>query len=264
MTPIWLTDTVTRDLDRAVHYTLLWGLEGIELRTLGTPFERVPFVNEEKLRRRMREHQLSVPAIAPGLFEGSSDNRPVWLNEIAQLEETTAFCRRFGCSCVVTSAFAAADASIQTTQVDALRRAGDAVARYGLTLAVMNEADMACATGVALGRLLEAIDHPAVQAAWHPAEAVRAGEDPEEGLAALGDKVGLVRCSDGIWQAGQWTPTSLGEGAIDWERHLVSLHAQGFDGPISLEVTMEPRPRQGFRMASTLLALLRKVGTGTA
>jgi len=264
MTPIWLADTVTRDLDRAIHYTLLWGLEGIELRTLGKPFERVPFVNEEKLKRRMKEHQLSVLAIDPGLFEGSTDNRSVWLNEIAQLEETAAFCRRLGCSCVVASAFAAAETSVGRAQVDALRRAGDVLARYGMTLAVLNEAELACATGTALGRLLTAVDHPAVQAAWHPAEAVRAGEDPEEGLAALGDKVALVRCSNGVWQAGQWMPTALGEGAIDWERHLVSLHAQGFDGPVSLEITVEPRPKQGFRMASMLLALLRKVGAGTA
>ena len=53
MTPIWLTDTVTGDLDRALHYTSLWGLEGVELRTVGGPEDRVPFVNEAKLRRRL-------------------------------------------------------------------------------------------------------------------------------------------------------------------------------------------------------------------
>ncbi len=28
----WTTDTVTTDASRALHYTLLWGLEGVVLR----------------------------------------------------------------------------------------------------------------------------------------------------------------------------------------------------------------------------------------
>ena len=63
MLTAWLTDTVTSDLDRALHYTLLWGLEGVELRTVGGAEDRVPFVNEAKLKRRLSEHELPVVAI---------------------------------------------------------------------------------------------------------------------------------------------------------------------------------------------------------
>ena len=70
MLPVWLTDSVTPNLSRAVHYTLLWGLEGVVLRTVWTSDNRVPFVNEQQLRTRLQEADLPVVAIAPGLFEG--------------------------------------------------------------------------------------------------------------------------------------------------------------------------------------------------
>ncbi|MEM8558873.1 MAG: sugar phosphate isomerase/epimerase, partial [Bacteroidota bacterium] len=70
MTPILLTDTVTTDLDRALHYALLWGHEGLAIRTLGRHGERVPYVNEAKLKRRLDEHELPLVAVEPGLFEG--------------------------------------------------------------------------------------------------------------------------------------------------------------------------------------------------
>lgn len=263
MIPTWLTDTVTSDLDRALHYTALWGLEGVELRTVGGVEDRVPFVNEAKLKRRLREQSLPVCAIVPGLFEGSVKERAAWLNEIALMEETLAFCRRIGCSRIVVSAFgseAGVDPSsedVRDEAVEALQRAGAAAAKADVRLVVLNETGMAHATGGALGRLLEAVDHPAVRAAWSPAEALRNGEDPAEGLEALGDRVELVRCSDGSVEAGGWQEAPLGEGDVRWAEHLRRLHELGFSGPVSLEVYLEPRPKQGLQSATRLIQMIR-------
>lgn len=257
MLPSWLTDTVTSDLDRALHYTLLWGLEGVELQTVGSASERVPFVNEEKLKRRLREHEVPVVAMVPGLFEGTVSARAAWLNEVAQLEETLSFCKRIGCTRVVASAFAQEEAVPTDTVTEALRRAGTIAARHGITLAVLNEEGMAHATGTSVAGLLDAIDHPSVRAAWNPAAAVRAGEDAAIGLDALAGRIALVRCADGRLQDGQWTSTPLGEGTVGWEKQIAMLKAQGFDGPISLEITLEPRPRHGLRMATRLIELMR-------
>lgn len=257
MTPIWLTDTVTNNLDRALHYTLLWGLEGVELRTLGGPADRVPFVNEARLKRRTAEQDVPVLAVVPGMFEGPADDRGGWLNEVAMLEETLQFCRRIDCPCVVTSAFAAGAGEPLAGAVEALRRAGTAAARYGVTLAVLNEDGMACATGGAVAALLDAVAHPGVRAAWSPAVALRAGEDPEEGLAALGPRVALVRCADGRMEDGTWVAALPGEGAVGWPRHLQRLRALGFDGPVSLEVDVEPRAKQGTRAAYQMITMLR-------
>lgn len=256
MLPAWLTDTVTSDLDRALHYTLLWGLEAVELRTVGRAHDRVPFVNEAKLVRRLAEHELGVAAVVPGLFEGRVVERAAWLNELAALGETLRFCRRVGCSRVVVSAFTEATPE---AAAEPLRRAGEAAAQAGVTLAVLNEQGAAHATGAALAALLEAVDHAHVQAAWHPAEALAAGEDPARGLAALAGRVALVRCRDGRPQPGGWADAPLGEGAVGWADQLRRLAADGFEGPLSLELTGEARPRRGLHDATTLVHLVRQI-----
>ena len=260
MTPTWLTDTVTSDLDRALHYTALWGLEGVELRTVGGAEDRVPFVNEAKLRRRLREQGVPICAIVPGWFEGAAGERATWLNEIASMEETLAFCRRIGCSRIVVSAFApepTPSEDVREATVEALQRAGAAAARADVRLVVLNEAGMAHPTGRSLGRLLEAVNHPAVRAAWSPAEALRRGEDPTEGLEALSGRVELVRCSDGVVREKGWQEAPLGEGDVGWAEQLRALHESGFDGPVSLEVYLEPRPKQGLRSATRLIQMIR-------
>lgn len=262
MTPAWLTDTVTSDLDRALRYTLLWGLEGVELRTVGGPSDRVPFVNEDKLKRRLRDEEVPVVAVVPGIFQGAVQARAVWLNDLAQFGETLAFCDRIACPRVVVSAFEAVDGAPpgdRATAAEALRRLGEQAGRQGVTVAVLNEADGAHPTGHALADLLEAVDHPAVRAAWNPVAAARAGEDPKEGLAALAGRVDLVRCANGRPTPSGWVAAPLAEGVVDWPGQLRRLHAQGFRGPVSLDVNLDPRPRHGLRMATDVIRLIRSV-----
>lgn len=255
MIPAWLTDTVTSDLDRALHYTLLWGLEGVELRTVGSAADRVPFVNEEKLRRRLAEHEMPVVSLVPGLFEAPASARAAWLNDLALLDDTLRFAGRLGARHVVVSAFAEAEDA--GAAVEALQRAGQVAARHGATLAVLNEVEMAHPTGSALARLLAAVDHPAVRAAWDPAAAVQAGEDALAGLDALGGRVALVRCADGHVDEGTWVPAVPGEGSVGWAEHMRRLHATGFDGPVSLKIDVEPRPRSGLHAATRLIEMIR-------
>lgn len=258
MLPAWLTDTVTPNLDRALHYTMLWGLEAIELRTVGTPSDRVPHVNEEKLRRRLLEQEMTVVAVVPGLFEGPASQRLAWMNEVAALPETLRFCERIGCTTVIVSAFAAEEDADETRVLaaDALHRAGDAAARHGIQLAVLNDVDGAYPTAAALADLLAAADHPAVGAAWHPAAALRAGEAAETGAAVLGDRVVYVRAADAQRGASGWQP--LGEGDVGWPVVLKALSERGYDGAVSLEVHAEPKPKQGLREATRLIQWLRQ------
>lgn len=260
MLPCLLTDTITSDIDRAIHYTLLWGLEGVELRTVGKPQDRVPYVNESKLKRRLAEAELPVAAVVPGMFEGSVENRVEWLNEIAAFEETVQFCSRIGCSTVVVSAFDPGSRDSFESMVEALRKAGTYASRRNIRLAVQNEADMAITTGSLLASLLERVDLANVGAAWNPAVAHQNGEPASEGLEKLGRRVLLVRCFDVVSSAGGWELAPFGEGQVDWPRQIRMLHELGYDGPLSLEVLRDPRPKSGIQDASTLIQLLRKVG----
>src|SRR5690606_13981037 len=119
MPPVWLTDTVTPDLDRALHYTLLWGLEGVVLRAVGIHDDREPHVNEAKLQRRLAEHDVPAVAVDPGLFEGPAGDRGAWMNDLALLPDVLAFCRRIGCGTVLVGALSGDEG----LAVEALRRA---------------------------------------------------------------------------------------------------------------------------------------------
>ncbi len=261
MQPAWLPDTVTTDVHRALHYTLLWGLEAMEVRTVGGPANRVPHVNAAKIDAALREQEIAPASLCPGMFEGAAADRAAWLNEVVTFDETLRLADQLGCPRIVVSAFAPPPAGTSFPSgdaVEALRRAADRADRAGRLLAVVNRADMACATGADLAALLDALDAPNARAAWSPADALRAGEDPADGLAALDGRVALVRCADGhVTADGFWEDAVLGAGAIDWAHQVETLRAQGFRGPLSLEVFAEPRPKTGLRSATALIRLLR-------
>ena len=258
MLPVLATDTVTGDLARAVGYALLWGLEGVALRTVGG--ERVPFVNEAVLRRRLADDELPLAAVDPGLFEGSAGDRAVWLNDVAAFDDTASFCRRLGCGIVRVGALGSGGEPAD--RVAALRALGDAAARHGLRLAVRNEAGTAVATGADLAALLAQVAHPAVGADWHPAEAFRSGEAPLDGLGALlalGD--GAVACVAVVDEVsaddGVLVDAVVGEGVLAWAAQLAGLAAAGYSGPLALAVPGRPAGAAGLASASALVRLAR-------
>lgn len=257
MLPVWLTDTVTPDLDRALHYTLLWGLEGVVLRTAGRRGDRVPHVNEAKLKRRLAEHEVPAVAVDPGLFEQPVAERGAWMNDLTLLPDVLGFCTRIGCDTVIVGALPG-DAAVAA---EALRRAADAAARQGLGLVVRNETG-ARETAAGVAALLDAVGRANVRACWSPADAVEAGESPSAGLAALGDRVGLVMVRDGAVTAGEWEPRPLGEGAVGWEEVLRGLYAQGYDGPLCLDLRDLAAAKEGLHEATTLIRLARRVRRG--
>ncbi len=256
MTPTFLTDSVTTDLDRALHYAGMWGLDALELRTVGGPNVRVPNVDERKLLRRLGEHDTHVVAVSPGLFEGPISARVSLLNEVAELSDTLAFCKRIGCPIVVASSFAREPDADAHAAADLLRSAGDAAGRAGVTLALLNESDGAHASPSALAHLLALTDHPHVRAAYSPADAAQSGADPL-GLDLLAPFVALVRVRDGEGRGEDWQESVVGEGLLDLAQILTTLHAAGFDGPVSLDVRREPKAKAGVRGAAQLVAAMR-------
>jgi sugar phosphate isomerase/epimerase len=46
---------------------------------------------------------------------------------------------------------------------------------------------------------------------------------------------------------------------VGWTDQLEQLAAHGFKGPISLEIYLEPRPKEGLRTATTLIHMIRDV-----
>ncbi len=243
MLPVWLTDTFTPNLDRALHYTLQWGLEGVVLRTVGGHGDRVPHVNEARLKRRLAELGVPVVAVDPGLFEGRSDDRGVGMNDLALLGEAAAFAGRIGCPRVLVGAL---PGPVEAA-AEVLRRAGEVAARRGCVLAVRNEAE-GRATGRALSELLAAVEHPAVRACWSPADARDAGEPVADGLEALAPRAELVLLRDDAAEA--------------WAEALRGLHAARFAGPLCLDLRAAGTATDGLRAATALLHAVRNARHG--
>lgn len=259
MLPVWLTDTVTSDLGRALHYTELWGLEGVELRTVGGSEDRVPRVNESKIRNAIQRSGKFLSAIVPRMFEGPVSQRAAWMNDLVTFDETLRFCNRVECPRVVVPPFAAEEGASIDQMADALRRAGDQAAAHGVLLCVHHGPETGCQTGQDLAALLRIVNHSSVRATWDPVAALRSGEDPADGLEVLEGWIDHVRCSDGRVIGGRWEDTAFGEGDIDWEQQLRVLHARDYVGPLSLEIYVEPRPKYGLRAATSLIHMIRRV-----
>ncbi|MEL7360882.1 MAG: TIM barrel protein [Bacteroidota bacterium] len=262
MLPALLTDTVSTDLDRALHYALLWGHEGLVLRTMGRHGERIPYVNEAKLRRRLDEHEMPLVAVVSGLFEGAASDRAQGFTDLGELTEVAAFCQRFGCGIALVGALADDPDADPAAGADLLRRAGDIAQRHQLVLAVCNAAGTACASGHSLAKLLDAVGHPHVRAAWNPVAALRGGSSlAADALAAdvgaLAGHVAFVTVRDGRGEAEAWSESAPGEGAVGWSTHLAALRAGGFDGPLCLEVRGEPTGPFGLQATTSLVKLVR-------
>ncbi len=255
MLPVLATDSVSEDLSRAVGYALMWGLEGVAVGSVGG--ERVPFVNEVALRRRLELSEMPLAAAEPGLFEGDAGRRAVWLNDVAAFDDTAAFCRRMGCGVVRVGALGAGGEPEQ--RVEALRALGDAAGRAGLVLAVRHGADTAVASASDLATLLAAVGHPAVGADWRPAESP--GEVPLDGLDALlgaGCRVACVGVADAqTADDGARVGATVGAGDMGWDAVLVRLAASGFDGPLALRVDGRPSGPAGLASGSALVRLIR-------
>lgn len=257
MTPSLLTDSVSYDLERAVHYTLLWGLEAVELRTVDGPMDRVPHVNEQKVRGRLFDNELDVAAVVPGLFEGDVGDRAASLNDLSTLDETLRFCSRIDCSRIVVSGFAGdAGGDAVAAAADILRRAGERASRRNVILCVLNAED-GMATSAVLADLIGAVDLESVRAAWDPAAAAVSGEDPATALDALAPHVAFVRCRNVEQTGNGWEPRTIDKGAVDWGDQLKRLSDAGFDGPVSLDVTVEPKPKTGLSDATLLIRWIR-------
>ena len=261
MTPAWTPDIVTSNLERGVHYTLLWGLEGVALRTVGGAGDRVPDVNEAAIRRRLGEADLPVVAIDPGLFEGSWGVRAGWMNDVAVLDEVAAFAVRIGCPLIRIGALGGEGGTYDDeVAAGALRRAANVAGEHGVRLAVRNELGTGLETGEGLARLLATADHPALGADWRPADVIPSGESPADGLRALLDAAVPILCvgvRDGHAGGAGWVETAPGDGLVGWADQLAALGAAGFDGPLVLDGLPTPPAKSGLASATELIRLSR-------
>ncbi|HHT69566.1 MAG TPA: sugar phosphate isomerase/epimerase [Firmicutes bacterium] len=95
-----------------------------------------------------------------------------------------------------------------------------------------------------MSELLKQIDSPQVKVGFNMANSLMAGEDPEAALECLKDQIAHVRAvdvrmphQDEVPQNGTYVGCVIGLGLVPLQRLFQVLHAQGYEGWISLEFT---------------------------
>jgi sugar phosphate isomerase/epimerase len=108
---------------------------------------------------------------------------------------------------------------------------------HGLVIGLENEHACNVATGEESGRLLAAVNHPALRLIWDPGNALAAGETPfPDGYRHLPvARIVHLHAKDGRKSAGKPSWSELGQGDIDWAGQIRALASDGYRGAISLE-----------------------------
>lgn len=118
-----------------------------------------------------------------------------------------------------------------------LRRAGDMLARKGLTLAIETHPDLAANADEALATL-EAVSHPHIRLNFDTANIYFYNRDVD-GIAELRRVAGYVAAvhlkdTDGGYR--KWHFPALGRGVVRFPEVFRILDAAGFSGPYTLEI----------------------------
>ena len=121
--------------------------------------------------------------------------------------------------------------------VSALRELADQAGERGLVIGLENEHACNVATGAEAGKILAALDHPALKSIWDPANAFILGETPfPDGYAKLpATRVAHVHAKDCVIKGHTPTWGALGEMDVDWRGQIAALKRDGYAGAISLE-----------------------------
>jgi L-ribulose-5-phosphate 3-epimerase len=147
----------------------------------------------------------------------------------------------------------------------ALRGLADEALKRNLIIGIENEHACNIATGAETARLLAAVDHPALQVIWDPANAFVTGETPyPQGYAHVPPaRIVHVHAKDCVVadHVPTWGP--LGAMGIDWRGQLAALARDGYRGTISLETHWQGPNGDKFEAsmicARNLLSLVRNV-----
>ena len=250
-----ITDEFSFDLDTALDAMAQVGMTGAELRLIGDR-NIVDFTDEEiaRVRERVEQRGMKVLSIASPVLKCVLPDAPPLDARFQQDVFGSAYtiadqprlstralevAERAGATIIRVFSYWRTTAPEQCFDriVAALRELADRAGDRGLVIGLENEHACNVATGVEAGRVLAALDHPALKSIWDPANASILGEVPfPDGYAALPhDRIAHVHAKDCYVQGHTPTWGPLGEMGIDWRGQIAALERDGYTGAISLE-----------------------------
>jgi sugar phosphate isomerase/epimerase len=127
---------------------------------------------------------------------------------------------------------------------EGMRPAASRCADEGLVLGLENVRSCWANSGYNTGRILDAVDHPALQAMWDPGnDLVSGGEPYPEGYEAVRGRICHVHVKDAHVvdpATGLTAWDAVGRGEVDWAQQFAALAADGYAGTLALETHWHP------------------------
>ncbi len=257
-----ITDELSNDPATAFELARGWGIDHFEIRYAYRWRVPVgPAWAAERVAAAVRDYGVTVTAVSPGLFKPTmrTDGSMVPISTATPAEvrrhldellpQALGFAESLGTRDVIVFALRREDGQAGSEPpgivIDALAEAAEAAAAENFRLLLENGAGSWADTAEAAGRVLGAVDCPALRLTWDPANAAWAdpATDPvAQGYPLVRAHVAGVHVKDLVTaQDGPaWAP--LGEGIIDWPRQLRLLANDGYDGFLTAEPHFQYQP----------------------
>ena len=125
------------------------------------------------------------------------------------------------------------DSSMYENISDCLNTASDYAFSVGVKIAVEPHDDFVRSKTIL--PILSRVQHPALRVIWDIGNAFAAGEDPEEGMGLLKDRIAYVQVKDGKGRDPDWMHCPLGEGEVPLRHCFELLLAHGYQDAFSVE-----------------------------
>lgn len=258
-----VSDEISRDFRKAVEYGIEWGIMDYEIRTLTTG--RVPYVALDEInlvKEVVKEHDLSISAISPGLFKISLlDEEQLKLQMEENIYESFRLADRLNTRNVVIFGFKRYEREPHSDYIQVLHilgRMASLAEKYGFQLLLENEPGFWADSGVNTAKILDDIDSKNLKANWDPANAAAAGEIPYPyGYLAIRKHIRSIHVKDYRRSSqGDHEYVVLGDGIVDWQGQFRAVMHGVHINYITIETHCKPLINNSHRNIVKIIDML--------
>lgn len=254
-----ISDEASQDLRRAASLAREFGLDALEIRSVGekNPFQMTP-ADFREIRRIADDFGLRICAVASPLFKSP-------LGDAAETKRQTEALRRVAEGAHILGTGLIRSFTFWREPHRDLRRVADAyetvlplVEREELVLAVESEPSVNTANIAELCDFLRTLNHPRVGALYDPGNEICWPSAPApypEGYEQLAKWIRHIHVKDIHWAGDHYEPACLGEGDVDFPGLFARLRRDGYGGYLSVETH--------WRMRGTLDSALMRTPQGS-